>query len=551
MRELHFPASPEEGAAAREALAYSEFLLFEIQILMRRARLASSHKGHAYSAEDVLPALESRLGFSLTPGQAAAWGEIRGALASSLPMQRLLMGDVGSGKTVIAALAILTAARSGLQAALAAPTVILAHQVYERLAASLSPLGVRCLFMHGGQGGEERRKARESLAGGEADLVVGTHVLFQEDIAFKSLGLVLIDEQHRFGVRARSSLREKGAQADYLAMSATPIPRTLALSLYGDFELTSIKDRPAGRHAIATRIASSGEDIRRAYQELEERIMRGEQGYLVYPAIGGCDQEGQAQEEDAGGRGGAKKRARKSKRAALPSPRPDEAPEEGQDARDGQATQDALAAGERMLLSAYETLLRSPLAGRIQAQNRGIALLHGRLNDEEKMRVMRAFACTESALALLVSTSVIEVGIDNPNANIILIHGAERFGLSQLHQLRGRVGRGAAKASCYLICSEGAGEAVRRRLQTLEDSQDGFYIAEADLALRGPGDFLGTSQAGLPHFKAAELARDFHLLALAKQDAEFILQRDPFLLSEHNAPLARLCRQEQEEGGYE
>jgi ATP-dependent DNA helicase RecG len=509
LRAIHFPSGPAEAEGARNALAYSELLLFEMQILIRRARLAESRKPHSYTGGDIVPEIETAFGFRLTPGQLAAWQEIRASMLSPAPMQRLLMGDVGSGKTALAAAAVLLAARSGLQAALAAPTVILARQNFDRLSRALAPLGVRAVFVRGGQKGDERANALERIARGEADLIVGTHALFQEEIVFRSLGLVLIDEQQRFGVRQRSLLREKGVFADYLAMSATPIPRTLALSIYGDFDASRIQGLPAGRQPIATRIARGQADIDAAYRELAERIARDEQGYVVYPAIGLSRSEAADRAEDP---------ALATEAAHL----------------------------ERTLMDAYAELSRSPL---FAGQKRPIALLHGKLDDEEKMRVMRAFEAGE--YALLVSTSVIEVGIDNPNANIMIIHGAERFGLSQLHQLRGRVGRGQTPASCYLIAGNEGGEESFSRLQILADSQDGYHIAEADLAQRGPGDFVGLAQAGLPRFYAADISQDMRLLNLARQDAEFILKRDPRLLSGHNAQLAELDQVTLRESGYE
>jgi ATP-dependent DNA helicase RecG len=504
LRAIHFPPGPAEAEKARTALAYSEFMLFEMQILIRRARLAEIQKPQSYTGDEIVPELESAFGFRFTPGQLAAWREIRASMLAPAPMQRLLMGDVGSGKTALAAAAIMLAARSGLQAALAAPTVILARQNFDRLSRALSPLGVRALFVRGGQKGGERADLLGKIARGEADLVVGTHALFQEEIVFKSLGLVLIDEQQRFGVRQRSLLREKGVFADYLAMSATPIPRTLALSIYGDFDASRIEGLPAGRQPITTRLAERQADIDAAYRELAERIARGEQGYIVYPNIGLANSK-------------------------------EESPAEA-------------ARLEHTLLEAFAELSRSPIARCAAEQARPIALLHGKLDDEEKMRVMRAFEAGEHAL--LVSTSVIEVGIDNPNANIMIIHGAERFGLSQLHQLRGRVGRGRIPASCWLIPSAGSGEASLR-LQTLAESQDGYRIAEADLAQRGPGDFVGLAQAGLPRFYAADLGQDMRLMNLARQDAEFILKRDPKLLSAHNAQLAELDQVALRESGYE
>lgn len=472
----HFPHTEEEGLFAREELAYIELLLFQAGVLSRRARLGRTDKPHAYCAADVRDEAEQAFRFRLTDGQAGAWEVVRRSLAAPEPMQVLLLGDVGSGKTAVAALAILLAVRSGLQVALAAPTVILARQLAARMGEYLEPLGVRTAFLHGGLAPDQRRRTLARIAGHEVDLVSGTHALFQDDVVFKRLGLVVIDEQHRFGVNQRQALRDKGLHADYLAMSATPIPRTLALAMYGDYETARISGLPGGRPPVSTLWVRTQAGLDEALRDVEERIGRGEQACFVCPAIG-------ADEAD-------------SVRAAT---------------------------------ATWKRYAKTSLA------SRGIALLHGRMDDNEKTRVMDDFI--SGRVGLLVATSVIEVGIDNPGLSCIVIFEAQCFGLSQLHQLRGRVGRGRLPSVCYLVTQGQGAEESGARMQVLLESSDGFRIAEADLALRGPGDFLGVAQTGLPEFSVADFSRDGKMLELARKDAALILGHDPLLESPHNASL--------------
>jgi ATP-dependent DNA helicase RecG len=482
----HYPRSLTDGEAARDQLAYAELFFFQVGVLSRRARLGRTRKSQSYATIDVRADAEGAYGFTLTKGQALAWEGLQQAMRGDEPMQTLLLGDVGSGKTALAAMAILLAVRSGLQVALAAPTVILARQLAMRMRDYLSPLGVRTAFFHGSMQPVERQQVLAGMAAHEIDLVAGTHALFQEDVVFARLGLVVIDEQHRFGVNQRKALREKGEHADYLAMSATPIPRTLALTIYGDYQSIRIEGLPSGRRPVKTIWVNDVSRIGAALADVEARILRGEQACFVYPAIGDTDAD--------------------SDKAAS---------------------------------AAFARYAALPLA------SRGIALLHGRLDDSEKTEVMDQF--TAGRLGLLITTSVIEVGIDHPGLTAMVIFEADRFGLSQLHQLRGRVGRGHLPSVCYLVTDGTGSEAAEVRMSALLASNDGFRIAEADLALRGPGDFLGVAQTGLPEFAVANIVRDGRLLDLARKDAAMILDHDPLLESPHNERLARNTK----EGGYE
>jgi ATP-dependent DNA helicase RecG len=414
----------------------------------------------------------------LTAAQERVWAEIRADMAEPHPMSRLLQGDVGSGKTVVAALGILTAIEAGYQAALMAPTEILAEQHLMTLGRLLEPLGARAVLLTSAVKGKARQEAAAAVASGEAGCVVGTHALVQGAVAFKRLGLAVIDEQHRFGVAHRAALRGKGESPDVLVMTATPIPRTLALTLYGDLDVSVLDELPPGRRPIVT-VARGGSKRREIYDFLQAQIAEGRQVYVVCPLV---------EESEAS---------------------------------------DLRAATE--------------MAERLQREvftDRRVGLLHGRLGFQDKERVMREFK--DGAVDILVSTTVIEVGIDVPNASVMLIEHAERFGLSQLHQLRGRVGRGPWKSYCILLASSSS-EDARRRIDALTATNDGFRIAEVDLELRGPGDFFGTRQSGLPDFRVADLLRDGAMLEEARREAFALVQTDPKLLApEHRGLRASL-----------
>ena len=469
----HFPESEGEQGAARRRLVFDDFFLLEIGLAIRRQR-EGRRRGLAMNPTgSLVRRLRASLPYSLTAAQERVWSEIQSDMAEPYPMSRLLQGDVGSGKTVVAALAALTAIEAGYQAAIMAPTEILAEQHLMTLGRLLEPLGVRAALLTSAVKGKARVEAAAAVESGEAGCVIGTHALVQGAVAFKRLGLAVIDEQHRFGVAHRAALRGKGESPDVLVMTATPIPRTLALTLYGDLDVSVLDELPPGRRPIAT-FARTGSKRRQIYDFLRAQIGEGRQVYVVYPLV-----------------------------------------EESEDS-------DLRAATE--------------MAERLQRETfseRRVGLLHGRLGFADKERVMREFK--DGVLDILVSTTVIEVGIDVPNASVMLIEHAERFGLSQLHQLRGRVGRGPWKSYCILLAGS-TSEEGRRRIEAMTSTNDGFRIAEVDLELRGPGDFFGTRQSGLPEFRVADLLRDGAMLEEARREAFALVQADPKLVApEHRA----------------
>ena len=474
----HFPEDETEQAAARRRLVFDDFFLLEIGLAIRRQR-EGRRRGLAMNpGGSLVRRLRASLPYSLTAAQERVWSEIRADMAEPYPMSRLLQGDVGSGKTVVAALAALTAIEAGYQAAIMAPTEILAEQHLMTLGRLLEPLGVRAVLLTSAVKGKARVEAAAAVESGEAGCVIGTHALVQGAVAFKRLGLAVIDEQHRFGVAHRAALRGKGESPDVLVMTATPIPRTLALTLYGDLDVSVLDELPPGRRPIAT-FARTGSKRRQIYDFLRAQIGEGRQVYVVYPLV-----------------------------------------EESEDS-------DLRAATE--------------MAERLQREtfpDRRVGLLHGRLGFADKERVMREFK--DGVLDILVSTTVIEVGIDVPNASVMLIEHAERFGLSQLHQLRGRVGRGPWKSYCILLAGSPSEEG-RRRIEAMTSTNDGFRIAEVDLELRGPGDFFGTRQSGLPEFRVADLLRDGAMLEEARREAFALVETDPKLLApEHRGLRAGL-----------
>ena len=405
-------------------------------------------------------ALMGRLPFRLTGAQRRAWVEIERDLEQPHPMHRLLQGDVGSGKTVIAVLAALRAVENGMQAAVMAPTEILAEQHFRKFSEWLGPLGVEIAWLSGGQGGKERESARAAIASGRARVALGTHALFQERVAFPSLGLAVVDEQHRFGVSQRLALRTKGEDLHQLMMSATPIPRTLSMSYYADLDVSTIDELPPGRIPVMTKLVS---DSRRAevVKRVRDACLAGGQAYWVCPLI---EESEQLQLQTA-----------LDTHAALGNELPD---------------------------------LR-------------VGLIHGRLKAAEKARAMAEFQ--SGRIQVLVGTTVIEVGVDVPNASLMIIEHAERFGLAQLHQLRGRVGRGAAEAVCVLLYQSPAGETARKRLKVIFENTDGFMIAHEDLRMRGPGEYLGARQSGEPLLRFADLNEDADLLEAARAAAETLL----------------------------
>ncbi|WP_305046167.1 ATP-dependent DNA helicase RecG [Geoalkalibacter sp.] len=476
LRDCHWPENPSpdfdlDGGAgrSRSALVFDEFFFLELGLaLKRRGVILEPGIAFAVTHKFTRP-LAQMLPYRLTDAQRRVLGEIKADMMAPHPMNRLVQGDVGSGKTIVALMAALIAIENQAQVAVVAPTEILAEQHFLQFHNWLEKLGLRALLLSGSLGAREKAEAHARIRAGEVDLVVGTHAVLQEGVEFKRLGLGIIDEQHRFGVLQRGMLRHKGENPDILVMTATPIPRTLSLTLYGDLALSVIDELPPGRTPIQTRVfPESRRD--EAYRLIRKELEQGRQAYLVYPLV------------------------------------------------DESEKSDLLAA-----TSALEDL-----RGRIFPQYR-IGLLHGRLKPQEKEAVMRAFKHRE--IDLLVATTVIEVGIDIPNASVMMVEHAERFGLAQLHQLRGRVGRGAQQSFCLLMQSQRCSEDGRRRLEVMAQTNDGFRIAEADLEIRGPGEFLGTRQAGLPDFRVANLLRDGRILELARTEA-FRLAEDPAFLSD-------------------
>jgi ATP-dependent DNA helicase RecG len=467
VRGAHFPATEVERAAAMRRLAFDDFLLLQLGLAILRARTTRA-RGISMRPRGVLAArLRERLGFSLTGAQERVWDEIRADMAAPYPMHRLLQGDVGSGKTIVAALAVCTAVEAGYQAAVMAPTEILAEQHYATLSRLLEPLGVPVTLLTSGLKGREAAARRAAVEAGHVGCVIGTHALVQERVRFQRLGLAVVDEQHRFGVHQRARLKGKGERPDVLVMTATPIPRTLALTLYGDLDVSVLDELPPGRKPVLT-LARTEDRRPQIYKFLADQVAEGRQVYVVCPLV------------------------------------------EESEAVDLKAATD--------------------MAARLQREvfpHLTVGLLHGRLSSEAKDAIMQRFKA--GAIHVLVATTVIEVGIDVPNASVMLIEHAERFGLSQLHQLRGRVGRGPWKSYCILLTSGRLGEDAARRVEAMVETNDGFRIAEVDLQLRGPGEFFGTRQSGLPEFRAADLLRDTALLEEARRDAQAIVAADPEL----------------------
>lgn len=471
LETLHHPQSRDDlkpETLPRTRLAYDEALASQLALLLVR-RYEGQSGGTAMQANGPFyRRMSEHLPFTLTAGQRDVLREIEADLASGRPMLRLLQGDVGSGKTVVALFAMLTAVDHGAQAVLMAPTGILAQQHYRRLAEWCEAIGVTCVLLTGTQGAAEKKKHLAEIASGEAQIVIGTHALFQKGVVFKRLGLAVIDEQHRFGVMQRMALSGKGAAPHLLLMTATPIPRSLTLTLYGDLDNSALREKPAGRQPIVTRAVPSSR-IAEIIERLHAAVAVGARIYWICPLIGD-----------------------------------DESPDET----------DFAAALER----------HSALLSLFPAR---VGLVHGRMKLAEREAAMARFAKGEDAI--LVATTVIEVGVDVPEATVIVIENAERFGLAQLHQLRGRVGRSDQPSSCVLLYGEPLSAIAKERLRVIRDLEDGFTIAEEDLRLRGGGDMLGTRQSGLPDFRFIDLIHHADLIRQSRRDIEHYLSRDPDL----------------------
>ncbi|MBW1807184.1 MAG: ATP-dependent DNA helicase RecG [Deltaproteobacteria bacterium] len=479
LQAVHFPAADADvdqlnqgRSAAHKRVVFEEFLLLQLGLALRRGQW-KSEPGRALSPQGDLVAFAARLfGFELTNGQKKVLTEIVSDMASEKPMNRLLQGDVGSGKTALGILAAYVAAESNTQTAFMAPTEILAEQHYRQIKKLLlsdqdKRASLKAGFLTSSIKGADRRGELERIATGRVQLVVGTHALIEEKVKFNQLGLCVIDEQHRFGVLQRAKLRAKGLTPDVLVMTATPIPRTLSMTIYGDLDVSILDELPPGRSPVKTYVLS-GSQVSQAYRFVRQAVARGGQAYLVYPLV------------------------EESEKIAL---------------RD--ATQ------------MFKSLSEGALAGL------RLGLLHGRLSAAEKDEVMSRFVAGQ--LDVLVATTVIEVGVDVSNATVMVVEHSERFGLSQLHQLRGRVGRSSKPGTCFLVAYSLASEDARTRMKVMERTTDGFVIAEEDLAIRGPGEFIGTRQSGLPAFIFGNLSRDADLLTVARKEAFALVDKDPDL----------------------
>lgn len=482
---LHYPETMEGQHAARRRLAFEELLILELGLLLRRQATAQVTKPFRYREGDLVTRFLAALPYHLTAAQRRAMTEIATDMYGPHPMSRLLQGDVGAGKTIVAVAALLTCVQGGHQGALMAPTEILAEQHAFTIRPLVEPLGLKVALLVGGRRAADRAEIREAVGRGDVHLVIGTHALIEEEVAFDRLGLVVVDEQHKFGVLQRARLRRKGLAPDILVMTATPIPRTLALTLYGDLDITVLDELPPGRRPVATYGREAGARPQ-VYAFVRQQIEEGRQAYVVCPLI-----------EDS-----EKMQARAAARLAA-------------------ELQEGFLAGLR------------------------VGLLHGRMPSEEKDGVMDALRRGE--IQVLVATTVIEVGIDIPNASVMVIEDADRFGLAQLHQLRGRVGRGAHRSYCILIASPSTEEG-RRRMDVMVATGDGFRIAQEDLRLRGPGEILGTRQHGLPDLRVADLINDLPTLEEARDAAAEVLLGDPSLRGAEHAGLREAVRQRFAEG---
>jgi ATP-dependent DNA helicase RecG len=487
LRQVHFPSEMPAGEGNLQLSPGLRRLIFEelffLELLIIRSREMLAHEtGQAMGLDrDFLRRVGKLLPFSLTNAQKRVMREISADLGKRRPMNRLVQGDVGCGKTVVALLTAFIVIANGFQAAVMAPTEILAHQHYVNLKPYAEPLGVPLVLLTSKLKSREKQTSTEAIAKGEARLVIGTHALIQKHVTFQRLGLVIIDEQHRFGVLQRMALRQKGGSPHVLVMTATPIPRTLAMTVYGDLDVSVIDELPPGRTPVQTRIIHAKQRYK-AYELLRQEFNKGHQAYIIYPLVEESDKS---------------------------------------DLRD--------------VISMTEHL------GKEVFPDIPLAMLHGRMAAEEKQKIMAAFASKQ--LQLLVATTVIEVGIDVPDATVMVVEHPERFGLSQLHQLRGRVGRSIHASYCLLIY-EGGGLETRQRLAIMEQSTDGFHIAEEDLRLRGPGDLTGLQQAGFMDLKLANLVKDAETLAAARRAALTLIAKDPELSKPSHAVIrAKLQRQ--------
>ncbi len=476
--EIHFPASPQSLEKARRRFVYQELFVLQLALAIKRQQQQTLHQAEPLEATTRIDARIRRLfPFELTPGQEKAVGEIAGDMASTRPMNRLLQGDVGSGKTIVAVYAMLLAVAHGSQAVLMAPTEILARQHALTLKRMLAASEVSLVELVGGLSAGARSRILEQIAAGEVDLVIGTQAVVQDDVRFKKIGLAVIDEQHKFGVRQRALLRESGGDPHYLVMTATPIPRTVTMTMFGDLEVSTLAGSPPGRQKIHTYLPTE-EERERWWTFYSKKLVEGRQGYVVTPLV-------------------------------------DES--------------ETIAA--KSLEESYEALANGPL------EAFRLGLVHGRMKAEEKDAVMAEFRSGE--IQVLVSTSVVEVGVDVPNATLMTIESGQRFGLAQLHQLRGRISRGKFPGYCAVFANDPSEDAAAR-LKAFSSTTDGFKLAEVDFSLRGPGELFGTRQHGLPPFRIADLQRDSATVEEARRDAQQMVDADPGLASQEHARLRRM-----------
>ena len=483
LRSLHFPASEREMKQARRRFVFEEFLYFQLkmQALRKFEREHSAGISQAYDVHKLKRFIDS-LPFTMTNAQKRVVNDICADMRSPYRMNRLLQGDVGSGKTAVAAVCLYASVTAGFQGALMVPTEILAEQHAESLSQLFEPMNVNVALLTSSVKGKRRKELLARLESGEINVLVGTHALIQEEVSFHRLGLVITDEQHRFGVNQRRILREKGESPDVLFMTATPIPRTLAITVFGEMDVSIIDEMPAGRKQIETYWAKE-EMLDRVLGFMEKELVKGRQAYVICPLI------------------------EESEKLDL------------QNALDVHA----------QLVQCFHGRYR-------------VGLMHGRLPSEEKEAVMKAF--TEQQVEVLVSTTVVEVGVNVPNATMMVIYDAERFGLSQLHQLRGRVGRGSEQSYCILLANPKT-EIGQERMKIMTETNDGFVLSEKDLELRGPGDFFGKKQSGLPEFKVADMVHDYRALEVAREDAKQLIESEAFWKEDEYAAL----RQHLEESG--
>ncbi len=475
LSDVHFPASMDDAEAARRRLVYDELFQLQLYMALRRHALTREHAGFSHPLDGPkLAALRAAVPFELTGDQHVAIAEVLGDMAEPRPMNRMLLGDVGTGKTLVAAHALAAAADAGSQAAMMAPTEVLAIQYAGALGPLLDAAGIRWALLTGSTPAAERREVLSAVASGETQVLFGTHALLEESVVFSRLTLAIVDEQHRFGVNQRLGLRGKGAHADMLVMTATPIPRSLALTLYGDLETSYLRTRPNARAGVATELTKPNQRDR-AYERVRAAVREGRQAYVVCALV-----------------------------------------DESETAEAKAATREF----ERLSREVFPELK--------------VGLLTGRMRPAEKQRVMREFRAGE--LDVLVATTVIEVGVDVPNATVMIVENADRFGLAQLHQLRGRVGRGEHPGHVYLVADPRSDDG-RARMKAIAETSDGFELAEYDLRLRGEGHILGDRQHGLPALRLASVLTDTELIELARTDARELVESDPHLTTPQHAPL--------------